>query len=358
MKLRLFPLLFAVTCALSLTACSSSSGSRSEPDASASGATGADSNDGSTDAADQSTDAADGATDSSDETATVDGADGATGLDGASAADGATSDNSATDGADGTPPPVAVCKDGAFECKDSATLMICEGGQWRLKHNCPAPYECDADAGTCTKQSCTPEGTGKDVGDIVKDISFDLPGGGTYNLHDACLAQESTFIVKVDTWCYWCGEYASLWQFMADEYVKHGSRFLLLVGRDGQQAPATVQIAEAYKATHGYNDNWIVAVDPAHLKIESVINVYGGGVPNLAVLGPDMRIVYIDPAEGGTLKAPFDALAEASGYNPPQTCSGYCQTGLSHSWCYCNADCAEYGDCCPDACDACGVNCN
>ena len=290
-----------------------------------------------------------GATDSVDEPGSADG----TADDTNSGAD----NTNETTGEATTEPP--VCTPGEFRCKNTETLMVCgEDGQWRLKHNCPAPYECDAEAGTCTKQSCTPEGTGTAVGDIVKDVTYDLVGGGTYNLHDACAAGEATMIIKVDTWCYYCGEYAPLWQLMADDFSQNGTRFLLLVGRDGQQAPATMQIAEAYKATHGYNNNWMVASDPAHQKIESVIYSPAGGVPNLAVLGPDMRIAYVDPADGGLLSAPFEAASSTTGYYPPQTCEGFCQTGLSTGWCYCNEGCIEYGDCCPDACNACGVNCN
>ena len=43
-----------------------------------------------------------------------------------------------------------------------------------------------------------------------------------------------------------------------------------------------------------------------------------------------------------------------------QTCghwvSNYCG-GAGFGGCYCDADCVVYGDCCPDACKVCGINC-
>lgn len=349
MKLQSRLLFIAVISAFSCIACSSSSGSSSRSDATTgTSAGGTDLSDGLGDFNDQTTDGADGATDN------VDGADGSSATDASASTDGANS----ADGDDATPEVEAVCTDGEFVCKNETTLMVCENGQWRLKHNCPSPSVCDAEGGTCSLPSCNPNGTGKNVGDIVKDVTFDLVGGGTYNLHDACTANEGTMIVKVDTWCYWCGEYAPLWQLMADDYVKNGSRFLLLVGRDGQQAPATMQIAEAYKLTHGYNDNWMVAPDPTHFKIDSVVSSPAQGVPNMAVIGPDMRIAYVDPLDGATLNGPFQALSQATAYYPPASCEGYCQAGLSPAWCYCTPDCVEYDNCCPDACTACGVDCN
>jgi hypothetical protein len=128
------------------------------------------------------------------------------------------------------------------------------------------------------------------------------------------------------------------------------------VGQDQYQQPATVSYAEQYKTGHGYPAEVIAVADPGWMKIAQAIN-HGSGtipLPLFAVLDGTMTLIYFGPSAGQVV----NTLAQLTGkaYQASSGCAGFCN-GKAAAGCYCDNECAKYGDCCADVCDACGY-CN
>ena len=139
-------------------------------------------------------------------------------------------------------------------------------------------------------------------------------------------------------------------------FYKDGGMVLLIdIGEDQSSAAgATPAYAQSYLQSHGYSPGVIAAADPNWQAITSVISHPGTiGLPYTVLLDGGMNFVL----EDGDANSILQKLQELTGLgSPPVTCEGSCG-GASASGCYCNDACVEYGDCCPDACEQCGVDC-
>ena len=63
---------------------------------------------------------------------------------------------------------------------------------------CPTELLCHAD-GVC-KEDCLPDGDGKQVGNHIRNLSWQTPPVGGFSLHDLCASQEVIVIVEVAGW--------------------------------------------------------------------------------------------------------------------------------------------------------------
>ena len=149
---------------------------------------------------------------------------------------------------------------------------------------------------------------------------------------------------------------------------------LLNVGQSGSQQPATANDAAQYKSSHNYSDDMLVVADPNWQKISQAVHHPTDsqgmlGLPHFIVLDSEMKIQY--SGGGGNTMAFSDItglMASLSGvpFNPSGDCGGSaggaascaegtCGTYVPANACQCDDQCPQYGDCCPDACDVCGV---
>ena len=83
---------------------------------------------------------------------------------------------------------------------------------------------------------------------------------------------------------------------MFDDYSPKGVKFILVVGKDGTNQPATPSYAKQYAIDKGYQDGWVVVADPAYVGMnERILDNYGA-IPFHAILAKDaiLRVVSAD----------------------------------------------------------------
>jgi len=73
-------------------------------------------------------------------------------------------------------------------------------------------------------------------------------------------------------------------------------KFILLVGADKQNQPATPAYAGQYAAEKGYQDGWIVVSDPGFAQMDHRILDNYGAIPFHAIMDNDLvlRVVSAD----------------------------------------------------------------
>ncbi|HIA02898.1 MAG TPA: hypothetical protein EYN66_13485 [Myxococcales bacterium] len=133
---------------------------------------------------------------------------------------------------------------------------------------------------------------------------------------------------------------------------------ILLVGENGNRQPSTAQDAKSYKASHDYPAGVISVSDPKWMKVSQAVthgNTGTIGLPYFILFGEDMTIV--SSGQGENLGADLNNIF-GKPFVAPQikgSCAGTC--GQKTSGCYCDNKCSQYGDCCPDICEACNIAC-
>mgnify|MGYP002637505063 CR=1 FL=1 len=140
-------------------------------------------------------------------------------------------------------------------------------------------------------------------------------------------------------------------------YEADGFKLFVVVGENAQSAPATQIEAKTYKQAHGYSPGVHVVADPSWTQLQQGIT-HGNsgtiGLPHFILLDSDMTIMG-SPVELGAVVQHLTAKTGKQ-FVPSGTCVGQCG-GQATDGCYCDDQCAEYGDCCSDICDACQLNC-
>ena len=71
-------------------------------------------------------------------------------------------------------------------------------------------------------------------------------------------------------------------------------------------------------------------------------------------LSPNTTYIYQVKAYNSAGESGYSNQAQATTLDLTASCQGYCG-GQSPSGCYCDQDCWDYGDCCPDVCEVCGI---
>ena len=87
---------------------------------------------------------------------------------------------------------------------------------------------------------------------------------------------------------------ASDFKNLYNKYSSQGAIFILAVGQNAWQGPATSGDAAAYKQSHGYPAGWVAIADPNWQKMDKAIQDKTGTLPNMSVLDGTMKLVHTD----------------------------------------------------------------
>ena len=90
---------------------------------------------------------------------------------------------------------------------------------------------------------------------------------------------------------------------MYDKYASQGVKFVLVVGQNGWQWPATSSDAKGYKQDYGYQSGWYAVADPNWSSTESVIYDPAGTLPAFAVVDGTGKIRFISDSWNGLSSA-------------------------------------------------------
>ena len=136
-----------------------------------------------------------------------------------------------------------------------------------------------------------------------------------------------------------------------ETYQPHGVEVLMLLGENSGGSPATASDAASYKSSNSLAAGIHVLSDPGWQKISNAVH-HGFGelpLPYFIVFDGSMEILYI----GGSEAEVINILTNNTGESPGGGCEGACG-GQTAGACWCDDQCKQYGDCCPDVCEACG----
>ena len=98
-------------------------------------------------------------------------------------------------------------------------------------------------------------------------------------------------------------------QALYNKYASKGAVFILDVGQNGGQYPATQTDAANYKSSHGYQAGWIALADPNWQGVSAVITDYTNTLPNFSVLDGTMKLVHTTQ-NGSWLNAAEQAIKQ------------------------------------------------
>ena len=84
--------------------------------------------------------------------------------------------------------------------------------------------------------------------------------------------------------------------------------FILLVGQNAWQGPATANDAAQYKSSHGYQSGWRALADPHWSATDNAIYDPSGTLPSFIVLDGQMTLLY---SGSGWVSSAEDAIISA-----------------------------------------------
>lgn len=288
-------------------------------------------------------------------------------------------------------PDDGACAPGTFQCDGEFVFSCDESGKLTKINTCGEGTQCDSDTGDCVcapacdgkqcgddgcggscgdckegevcqndgicAESCPVTGTGRFVGTKVKQIVWKDSENAEVSLHGHCGSKNAVMLIETAGWCGTCAASAPMFKNWFKTYDPKGVAFIMDFGESPSGTAATVADAKAYKTKHGYPAGFQVVADPKWTQISQAVN-HGSGtlpLPFFIVFDGAMNIRYIG---GAAAVAEAEVKAVLNGEPPGAlpdgyTCEGTCGA-QAQGGCYCDDQCVQYGDCCPDACDLCG----
>jgi len=168
--------------------------------------------------------------------------------------------------------------------------------------------------------SCVAAGTGRNIGENIRNFTLTNCLGEELDLHARCGHSKATWFVASAGWCGACEAFVPRAAARAKEPQNAGLDLLVVIGEDRLGAPPTLAYCREYALAKG--------LDPANTFIDNdrsrawaslfdAINTYSGGsigLPWNAVLdGASMRYVWSSNAGDGDLYGAQDALLGVGG---------------------------------------------
>ncbi len=166
--------------------------------------------------------------------------------------------------------------------------------------------------------SCVAEGTGRNLGENIRDMTLTNCDGQAVDLHDRCGHHKATWIVASAGWCGACEAFVPEAAARARQLAEAGLDLVVVLGEDRGGAAPSLAYCREYALAKG--------LDPANTFIDhdgraawstlfGAINTYTDGsigLPWNAVLdGRSMRYVWSSNAGEGDLYGAQDALLAA-----------------------------------------------
>ncbi len=267
-----------------------------------------------------------------------------------------------SDGASSVAAP-GPCMIGATRCAGgSAFRCAVDGSRWVLQETCRPGKACVEPSAHCAPSEVAPvsgecttpaEGTGKRVGDQLREMRWTDIAGGSVSTRDACGKQRAVLLVETAGWCVNCTIAAPVLQGLSTFYGGLGITVVVVVGEGVSGQPATATDAQKYAAVHGYGAPTSIVYDPGWQKATGAIDHGAATVtlPYMALIAGDMTLLY----SGNNLSEVARLLNDLTGkfFEMQGKCAGHCGE-KSAMGCHCDASCKKYDDCCSDFCDACG----
>ncbi|MBD90103.1 MAG: hypothetical protein CL940_07185 [Deltaproteobacteria bacterium] len=156
---------------------------------------------------------------------------------------------------------------------------ICKNGECKFNTQCPV------------------EGTGRLVGDQVKNITFTGAHALPLELHSMCGEPKAIWLTLVAGWCTACTTLAPEFQNVHQQFIDEDVEWLLVVGEDGGYTAADWNYAKQYHGSKGYPDSWPYVVDPGFQGLIDAIQILDAEgalwLPAHIVIGSDMSIRFI-----------------------------------------------------------------
>jgi hypothetical protein len=122
---------------------------------------------------------------------------------------GGGTDGGGTDGAGTTTGPVAqICDPGAVGC-EGADVVACksDGSAWNVIETCAGGTTCDMTSASCIADvvqppvgDCPAAGTGIEIGQKVKDLTWTTTDDTVLNLHSFCGTSSAILIFETAGW--------------------------------------------------------------------------------------------------------------------------------------------------------------
>ncbi len=106
------------------------------------------------------------------------------------------------------PPIDPVCEPGSVTC-EGQELLACksDGSAWYNLETCGDGATCDLETGACVDDTpvippanCPANGTGINIGDQIKDMSWTDTDGQNFNLHSFCGTKKAILIFETAGW--------------------------------------------------------------------------------------------------------------------------------------------------------------
>jgi hypothetical protein len=166
--------------------------------------------------------------------------------------------------------------------------------------------------------ACVAEGTGRNLGENIRDMTLVNCDGQAVDLHDRCGHHKATWIIASAGWCGACEAFVPEAASRAKSLADAGLDLIVVLGEDRGGAAPSLAYCREYALAKG--------LDPANTFIDhdgrsawstvfGAINTYTNGsigLPWNAVLdGRSMRYVWSSNAGEGDLFAAQDALLAA-----------------------------------------------
>ena len=112
------------------------------------------------------------------------------------------------------------------------------------------------------------QGTGKQVGDLIANVTWDAPGNTQLVLHSFCGKAKAVWMVLSAGWCEPCKAMAPQYDKLFLKYREQGLEVVLVVGENASGNAATVDYAATYKEALKLNDDVHVVADPHFSKLD------------------------------------------------------------------------------------------
>ncbi|MFO0749081.1 MAG: hypothetical protein U1F43_25975 [Myxococcota bacterium] len=163
--------------------------------------------------------------------------------------------------------------------------------------------------------SCVAEGTGKNIGDNIRNITLTNCLGEEVDLHERCAKTEAVWIIASAGWCGACEAFVPVAAQRANELADKGLDLMVVVGENPAGAAPTLEYCKDYAGAHG--------LDPRQTYIDNdgkvswptlfgAINTYGNGsigLPyNIVLDGRSMEYKWNSATGGGDLYQVQDEL--------------------------------------------------
>ncbi len=167
--------------------------------------------------------------------------------------------------------------------------------------------------------NCVAEGTGKNIGENIRNFTLMNCFGDPVDLHSACGKAKAVWLIASAGWCGACSAFVPVAAERHNELADQGLDLWVVLGEDSNSAPPSLAYCKAYAAEKGIDpaatfvDNdgqgrsWAILFDALNTYTTTSI-----GLPWNAVLdGRNMVYVWSSTAGEGDLYQAQDALLSA-----------------------------------------------